>query len=70
LGGYDQNDFLFALIDADAQFSFLKKQMSWKWSLKHFKKKGVEALISEMSQLRKTIKPILFADSMTREQKL
>jgi Reverse transcriptase (RNA-dependent DNA polymerase) len=45
--------------------------MSMKRGLKHFKKKGLEALMAEMSQLhyRKTIKPI-FADSLTREQKL
>jgi hypothetical protein len=45
--------------------------MSMKKGLKHFQKKGVEALMAEMSQLhyRETIKPV-FADSMTREQKL
>jgi hypothetical protein len=71
LRGYGQNDFLFALMDADASFSFLTEQMSMKKGLKHFQKKGVEALLAEMSQLhyRNTIKPV-FADSMTREQKL
>jgi hypothetical protein len=70
LGGYGQNDFLFALMDADAQFSFLTEQMPLKRGRKHFKKKGLEALMAEMSQLhyRKTIKPV-FADSMTREKK-
>jgi hypothetical protein len=64
LGGYGQNDFLFAFMDADAQFSFLTEQMSLKRGLKHFKKKGLEALMVEMSQLhyRKTITPV-FADS-------
>jgi hypothetical protein len=71
LGGYGHNDLIFALMDADAQFSFLAEQMSLKRGLKHFKKKGLEAHMAEMRQLhcRKTIKP-LFADSMTREQKL
>ena len=70
LGGYGQDDFIFALMDADAQFSFLTEQMSLRRGLKHFKKKGLEALMAEMSQLhyRKTIKPT-FADSMTRQQK-
>jgi hypothetical protein len=30
LGGYGNIDFLFAPIDADASFSFLTEQMSWK----------------------------------------
>jgi hypothetical protein len=70
LGGYGDNNFLFALIDADASFSFLTQQMLLKKGLKHFQNKGVEALLAEMSQLhyRKTIKPAL-ANSMTREQK-
>jgi hypothetical protein len=62
--------FFFALMAADAQFSFLTEQMSLKRGLKHFKKSGLEALMAEMSQLHywETIKPV-FADSMTREQK-
>jgi hypothetical protein len=66
-----KDDFIFALMDADAQFSLLTEQMSLKRVLKHFKKMGLEALMAEMSKLhyRKTIKPV-FADSMTRQQKL
>jgi hypothetical protein len=51
LRGYGENDFLFALMDADSSFSFLTDQMSMKKGLKHFQKKGVEALMAEMSQL-------------------
>jgi hypothetical protein len=70
LGGYGNNDFLFALIEADASFWFLTQWMSLKKGLKHFQNKGDEILLAEMSQLhyRKTIKPVP-ADSMTREQK-
>jgi hypothetical protein len=68
LRGYGGNDFLFALRDADSSFSFLTEQMSMTKGLEHFQKKGVEALMAEMSQLhyRKTIKPV-FANFMTRE---
>jgi hypothetical protein len=58
-------------MDADPSFSFLTEQMSMKKGLKHFQRKGVEALLAEMSQLhyRKAIEPV-FAGSMTSEQKV
>jgi hypothetical protein len=39
LRGYGENDFLFALMDADSSFSFLTEQMSMKKGLEYFRKR-------------------------------